>query len=569
MSFDNPLILGLLLLPVLSVPAAIIHYRKNRNGTALFTASAPSGERQFLSRELKLRLVISDVFFLLFLCFMIVALAGPRWGIRLVADYRRGVDLVLAFDLSRSMNVQDCPPYRNQSGSQDISRLERGIGIARDLANTLGDVRLGTAAGKGRGVLAVPLTYDSETVMAFLYGLDSRSITGTGTNLESLLNAASSAFRDSAPNRRGIILFSDGESLSGSFQAAVEKARKAGISISAVGLGSDQGGPVPIERGQDNPGGVLLSPDGTPVISTRQSDSLRNGAEKTGGIYIDGSRNDAAMLLVNYVNSLSSESRLSGHRREANPRWQIFILAGIAFLGGARIIGFSRRQSVGPRSHSSGSRFSRETVNGLKNGLYLSCLLCVFLFTSCYKTQGKLIIMEGNFFNSRGFYLEAISSYLKALEYEEAAPYAEYGLGSAYFSLEEGAAALERYKAAEQILLGLRQEGHQELKYRIFYNTGIIFFEQGKYDEAANAFRNALKADGSRIEAKRNLELSLLTVERNSSPQPASSERKAENGGTGESGSGSVLFEYLRQREQEQWKSREWTTEGESSGPDY
>ena len=556
MSFDNAKVLYFLLCPLLSLIVMAIKHRKSRKGVSSFAAAAVSGgDSKNLERELKKRMVFSDIFFLVFACFGIIALAGPRWGIRLVADYRRSVDIILAFDLSQSMNARDSAAI---STGENISRLERSAGIAGELVNNLGDVRLGAAIGKGRGVLAVPLTYDTGTILSFLYSLDSRSVTGTGTNLESLINAASASFHDNIPHSRAIVLFSDGENLSGSFQSAVEKARRAGISISSAGIGKDSGSPVPVEKGPLAPAGFLLDADGTPVISARESSFLKAAAEKTGGIYVDGSRIDAAAVLAAYINSLTSESRLSGHRREVNPRWQVFILLSLACFGCSRIMGVIRR-----RPHK-GTDYG--IVKAAKGGKILAALACIFILNSCTKAQGKLLIMEGNFFNSRGFYLEAISSYLKALEYEEAVPYAEYGLGAAYFALEEGEAALERYKAAEREISG---EGHSELKYRIYYNTGIIFFEKGDYEGAASAFRNALKMDNSRIEAKRNLELSLLTLERSSTPQAASSERRAENASEGEGGGSAALFEYLREMEQEQWKSREWLSESDSSGPDY
>jgi Ca-activated chloride channel family protein len=534
-----------LILLVLLVPVVVIRYRKSRKGLSLFAAAAPSGERESMLKELRLRMIASDIFFLLFSCFLIIALAGPRWGLRITADHRRGVDLVFAFDLSRSMNVEDCHPSRL---ADRISRLERGKEIAWDLAAALADVRIGAAVGKGRGVLAVPLTYDSETIMAFLYSLDSRTVSGRGTDLESLITAASSSFQDSMPSRRVIILFSDGEALSGSFQTAVDKMRKAGIALTAVGLGSDQGGSVPVEKSIDAPDGMLLTPDGKAVVSSRQGGVLRNGAEKTGGIYVDGNRNDAAQVLADYANSLSAESRLSGYRREANPRWQIFVFAAMICLGAARILGFMRRRR--------------------KNRWILAALIYLFLLSSCAKTQGKLFIMEANFYNARGFYTEAISSYLKALDYNDAAPYAEYGLGAAYFALEEGTAAMERYRTAEKGLL-TKREDHSELRYRIQYNSGIIHFEKGEYSEAVQAFRDALKTDGSRIEAKRNLELSLLTIARINTPQTASAEGRSESSREASNGASPVIFEYLRQKEQEQWKSREWAGEDDSRGPDY
>jgi len=577
LSFDNPWILGFLILIIIFIPIIVARFRKGREGAALFAAAAPQEERESLLRELRLRMIISDIFFLLFIGFLVVALAGPRWGVRIVADYRRGVDVILAFDLSRSMNVQD--PLRSgaaesrsfPAGQSSTSRLNRGINIAEELVTALGDIRFGVVIGKGKGILTVPLTFDSETVLSFLNSLDDQAVTGMGTNLESLIDTASSSFQDSIPSRRGIILFSDGEELSGSFQAAVERARKAGIALSAVGLGSDEGGPIPVWPGPEAPDGYLLAADGTVVISRRQDDALRNGAEKTGGVYVSGSRNDAAPVLAEYVNSFSAESRLSGHRREANPRWRIFILAAMTCLGGARIMGFSRRGQKRRRPRLSlGMKHQKEERRG-KNRIVFSAMLCLvpFLASSCAKTQGKLLVMEGNFFSTRGFYTEAISSYLKALEHTEAAPYAEYGLASAYFSLEEGSAALERYKAAEMNILELKPENHQELQYRINYNTGIIYFEKGEYDAAASAFRKALEVDGSRIEAKRNLELSLISINRTGSPQAVSSSGGTEQGREGTSSHSSVLFEYLRQKEQEQWRSREWAGEGESAGQDY
>ena len=175
--------------------------------------------------------------------------------------------------------------------------------------------------------------------------------------------------------------------------------------------------------------------------------------------------------------------------------------------------------------------------------------------------------MEANFFNGRGYYTEAMTSYLKALNYKEAAPYAEFGLASAFFALEEGEAALDRYKGAERYLVQTHED-HPELRYRIHYNMGIIYFENGEYVEAAGSFREALKVDGSRIEAKRNLELSLLSIARSNQSLAASSPETDDEGKS--SGEGSlVLFEYLKAKEQEQWKSREWTGGGDFSGLDY
>ena len=582
MSFDNPFLFSLFAVFFILVPVFVVRYRKDRKGAVLFASAAPSGDRFPLLRELRSRMIASEMFFLFFTAFLIFALSGPRWGVRVTTDYRRGVDIVLAFDLSRSMNARDLGPegkagaYMSGAGipsENQLTRLERGIEIAGEAAAALADIRMGAAIGKGKGVLAVPLTYDLETIINFLHSLSDQAITGRGTNLESLLNSAFGAFQDSIPSRRIAILFSDGEMLSGSFQSTVEKARKEEVTLFTVGLGSDTGSPVPVEKSQEAPDGLYLAEDGSPVLSARQSVLLKNGAERTGGMYIDGNRSDAARVLLDCINSVSSESRLSGHRREANPRWQVFVLAAMICLGGSRIMGYSRRFDS-RKYHTGkeklpGDKPGRKGENLRSGGVVLLCFFCLLFYSACDNTQGQLLIMEGNFFSVRGLYNEAISSYHRALNYSDVVPYAEFGLGTAYFALDENTAALERYNAAGRGVSELKREAHGELSYRVNYNMGIIFFEKGEYQEAAQAFREALKIDSGRIEAKRNLELSLLTINRLTSPQAASSVEGMDSTREGKSSGSSVIVEYLRQKEQEQWKSREWSAESDSSGPDY
>ena len=198
--------------------------------------------------------------------------------------------------------------------------------------------------------------------------------------------------------------------------------------------------------------------------------------------------------------------------------------------------------------------------------LPLAVICFSLLLSSCARVQGKLLIMEGNFFTARGFYTEAISSYLRALAHDDVVPYAEYGLASVYFALGESAIAMERYRAAKLLLEELNRDD-RELRHRIYYNMGIIYFEKGEYHEAVNAFRNALILDGSRMAAKRNLELSLLVAARIDSRQ----DYTAETAGEGREGAGdtSAIFEYLRQMEMEQWRNREWASEDDWYGPDY
>jgi Ca-activated chloride channel family protein len=503
LGFDRPLILLGLVPLILFAVLDLIRDRRYSRFTAPFA----------------LRYRLSRISTWLFFGTLLSALAGPHWGIRRIAEYHRGLDVVLALDLSHSMEVRD-------AGSS--TRLERAAAVALDLAEEPG-FRLAAAIGRGRGVLALPLTEDRAVVRAFLESLDGIMHGGGGTNLESLLDAASSAFLDDFPSRRIIVLLSDGESLSGSLATAAERAFSAGIAIAAVGIGAESGGPVP---GFDDS-------TGAPIVSRLQRGGLEAAAARTGGIYIDGGDSQAAGRLRSYLETLAFEGEGGGRRQESRPRWRLFLTAALICLGISRL---SMRKSRKP-------------------GTLAAVLLpLALLYQSCTPAAGKLLVVEGNFYYSQGRYDEAVSAYLRAREYPQALPYAEYGLGTVYAALEEMPAALVRYQAAGAALRMFPAEGHRELGYRIPYNRGVVLFWEGDYEGAVEAFREALEADGGRIEAKRNLELALLSL---------SLERDRKTLGEGEGLDPSeILFRYLDLKEQDQWKSREWD-EPPSSGPDY
>lgn len=493
--FDRPpVLLGLIPL----VFFAVLRLLRDRNYVSFF---AP--------RLLRYR--FSVFFSWLFFAALLFALAGPHWGLRPAVEYHRGLDLILALDVSRSMEVRD-------AGTG--TRLEQAAALGLDIAEGTSGFRLGAALGRGRGILALPLTDDRAVVVSFLKSLDGAMGGGGGTNLESLVDAASSAFSDDFPGRRIILLLSDGESLSGSLAAASERAAALGIAIAAVGLGTESGAPVPGEF------------ESAPPVSRLRRASLEEAAAKTGGLYIDGGDPQAGQRLRSYLESLAVEREGAGRRRESRPRWRFFLIIALVSLGISKLC----------------LRKSRKTG---------ALLLPLILFCqSCAPASGRLLVMEGNFYHAQGRYDEAISAYLKALEYPEVLPYAEYGLGTVYTVLEEMPAALARYEAAALALKTRPPEG-RELSYRIAYNRGLALFWQADYEGAAAAFREALELEGGRLEAKRNLELALLSMS-----------REGERKDLGEGDRLGALFRYLDEKEQNRWKSREWE-DTPSSGPDY
>jgi Ca-activated chloride channel family protein len=277
-------------------------------------------------------------------------------GIRLVPELRRGVDAALAFDLSRSMDVRD-------GGASGVSRLERAAAIAGGIVSApeSAGIRFAVAAGKGQGVLAVPLTLDTEAVAGFLGGISTSRITGRGTDLEKLIDAAALAFKDDFPGKRRIILFSDGESLSGSLAAAAGRCLARDISIIAVGLGTEAGGPVPQTAslpGIDPPAGEA---DEREIISRADHGALREAAEQTGGLYVDGDGSAAALIVESLVrdggagrvrgtpqNAAEAGPEEAGFRAEPKSVRHLFILAALVFFALSKLLACELRPPLSP-----------------------------------------------------------------------------------------------------------------------------------------------------------------------------------------------------------------------------
>ena len=211
-----------------------------------------------------------------------VALAGPRWGTEVRTVERRGVDLVVALDVSASMRAQDVPP----------SRLRRAKSELRGLVNRLTGDRVGLVLFAGGGFVQCPLTSDYGAFRLFLDAAAPGQVATPGTDVTAALDAALQAFGaarppdDSAaapeePRPRALLLVSDGENHVGDLDAVRQRAREAGITLFTAGVGTEQGARVPLyKRGRQV--GVKKTPQGQPVQSRLDEAALtrlaRSGA---------------------------------------------------------------------------------------------------------------------------------------------------------------------------------------------------------------------------------------------------------------------------------------------------
>ena len=210
-------------------------------------------------------------------------------------------------------------------------------------------------------------------------------------------------------------------------------------------------------------------------------------------------------------------------------------------------------------------RLFRLRVTG-KNLMVLLLLSCGFFFQGCSKAwQGVADVLEGTFFWHQGEYQKAVSGFMDSMATAEELSdtrlhqYSTYGLAATYIMQGETEAALSR-------LQELSPDAPESLRFAALYNSGIIAYNQGHYQEAATLFRRALEVDGSNLDAKINLELSLGHDSRQS---PAAAQELIPVQETpGDDFADAALFSLIRQQEQDRWKNQQDET-ATPTGDDY
>jgi Ca-activated chloride channel family protein len=211
---------------------------------------------------------------LLGLSALIISLSQPRYGYTWEESKRKGRDVIIAIDCSKSMLATDISP----------SRLERAKMAVQDLVGQFQGDRVGLIAFAGTAFLQAPLTIDYGAVLNSLSEFDTNIIPRGGTNIAAAITEADAAFGKGESDNRCLILFTDGEELEDDSVTAAN-AEKDHMKIFTVGVGSADGSLIPVP---DEHGGTTFAKDesGQFVKSRLDEDRLRKIAESAGGFYV-------------------------------------------------------------------------------------------------------------------------------------------------------------------------------------------------------------------------------------------------------------------------------------------
>ena len=255
---------------------------------------------------------------------LVTALARPQFGDRVETVRREGQDVVVALDLSASMEAEDVAPSRLAAARLAVGRLIERLD---------GD-RIGLVAFAGEAFVQSPLTLDYAAATLFLNAMEPDLIPVPGTDLGQALEVALDGFGEAGERGRQVVIITDGEDHEGAVDAAVERAVDEGVRVYTVGMGATEGVPIPSFDETGAPNGFLRDEDGS-VVTTRLDDvAMQRVADRTGGAYYHAATGSGAAFerLVAELTGGEGGEIESREVTRYEEQYQIFLGLALALL---------------------------------------------------------------------------------------------------------------------------------------------------------------------------------------------------------------------------------------------
>lgn len=266
---------------------------------------------------------VKFLLFLSALAFVIIALANPQIGTRLVEVKQEGVDIFIALDVSMSMKAEDIKP----------NRLERAKLEIRNLIDRLAGDRIGLVVFAGEAYTQFPLTTDYSGAKLFLDAVDVDVVPIPGTNIGAAVRRALESFDFNEPTTKVLIIISDGENTEGDAFPPVEEAAKKGVRLWTIGMGSPAGAPIPMYNAAGQKVDFKRDRLGNVVLTKLDEVSLEKIAAMGNGAYYRGTTtHDELNEIYTSINALQKREFGMKQFTDYESRYQFFLAVGIVLL---------------------------------------------------------------------------------------------------------------------------------------------------------------------------------------------------------------------------------------------
>ena len=484
--FENPLYLYFLaIIPLL----ALVHYstdllRRRRlrkyGDPDLLKALMP--DVSTWRREVKFWAVSAA------LAMMIVCLARPQYGTKIDTRTRKGIEAIIALDVSNSMLADDVKP----------SRLDKSKMLISSLVDKMVDDKVGLVVYAGDAYTQLPITSDYVSAKMFLDNISPAMISVQGTDIARAIDLASHSFTQQEGVGRAIFVITDGEDNEGGAVDAARAAMQKGIAVYVLGVGSPEGSPIPM------PGTNRYITDnaGNTVVSKLNEDMCREIAQAGGGayIYVDNS-SSAQSALQRHIDKLAKADIESVLYSEFDEHFRDFAWAALVLLL-IDVLLLARKNRVISRF-----TFFRASPRVAATAVVLFCIalapasLGLDNSVSAQKKNDRYFVRHGNRYYRDSTYTKAQVDYQKAIEKDNTNAVAHYNLGNAYLMQGQPKEAMKSFETAARL-----QKDPLRCA-QAYHNMGVILQSQKQFAEAIECYKNALRRNPKDDETRYNLAL--------------------------------------------------------------
>ena len=307
-------LLLLFLVPVFPVLYALLRYRRRKS------------IRKFGDEKLVKELMpsysgskgwVRVVLFSLAFMFFSIGMARPQMGAKLKGHQMKGAEVMIALDVSNSMLARDYSPDRLDRAKLAISRL----------VDKLNGDRIGLVLFAGTSFVQLPITTDYVSAKMFLNNISTESVPVQGTAMGDAINTCIRSFSAQSEKSRAIIVITDGENHEDDPVSAAKQAAEMGISVYTIGVGSEQGQPIPMK------GGLLKDSEGNIVVTKLDESTLRDVARAGNGAYVHAGNDEFGLNpIIDNVRKLDEEQFSSVVFEEYDEQYMYFFAIALALF---------------------------------------------------------------------------------------------------------------------------------------------------------------------------------------------------------------------------------------------
>jgi Ca-activated chloride channel homolog len=253
------------------------------------------------------------------LLFLVIVLAQPQFGTKLDESKREGIEVMIALDVSNSMNAQDIQPSRLEKAKLTLSKLIDGMS----------NDKVGLVVFAGNAYTQLPITVDYVSAKMFLSSINTNIVPRQGTAIGSAIDLCLKSFPEKSKSGRAIILITDGENHEDDAVGAAKLAAEKGVVVHVIGMGTSQGAPIPVDGTmsfkKDNEGNV--------VVSKLNEEMCRNISVSGGGIYVRADNNNTAYKVISKeLDKLAKADIKTKVFSEYNEQFQSFAIFALVLL---------------------------------------------------------------------------------------------------------------------------------------------------------------------------------------------------------------------------------------------